>query len=160
MLKRQPDKIVKHFQIIRRLLATNWLSVFDHLEGLALKGITIFVFWKSLFANSHPSSSVRLSSIIPMNYVTTSFRHFHFRKNIFCTYTIITVFSISTRTCYPRSKYQLSLWGRCNDRGHFSRCRSGKQFLLYLLRAYVKNLETKIRKTKLLEFTWNTNKEE
>ena len=31
--------MVKHAQTIRRLLATNCLSVFDHFEGLAIKGL-------------------------------------------------------------------------------------------------------------------------
>ena len=31
--------MIKHIQIIRRLWATNSLSVFDHFEGLALKGL-------------------------------------------------------------------------------------------------------------------------
>ena len=35
--KRQTHKMVKHNQIIRRLLPTNYLSVFDHFVGLALK---------------------------------------------------------------------------------------------------------------------------
>ena len=139
-------------------MATYCLSVFDHFVWLALKELTIFAFWKSLFVNSSPSWSLALSSIFPMNYVTTSFRHFHFRKNIFCNYKIITVFSIDPGKYCSRSKYQQNLWGRCDDRGHFSRCRSGKQFLLYLLRAYVKNWQK--LETKLLEFTWNTNKEE
>ena len=34
---RQPHKMVKHTQTIRRLLPTNYLSVFDHFVGLALK---------------------------------------------------------------------------------------------------------------------------
>ena len=33
----QPDKMVKLSQRIRRLLPTNYLSVFDHFVGLALK---------------------------------------------------------------------------------------------------------------------------
>ena len=36
--KRQPNKMVKHTQRIRRLLPTNCLSVFDHFVGLMLKG--------------------------------------------------------------------------------------------------------------------------
>ena len=35
--KPQPHKMVKHSQIIRRLLPTNCLSVIDHFVGLALK---------------------------------------------------------------------------------------------------------------------------
>ena len=38
-LKRQPHKMVKHNQTIRRLLPTNCLSAFDHFEGLASKGL-------------------------------------------------------------------------------------------------------------------------
>ena len=37
--KRQPHHLAKHTQIIRRLLPTNCLSVFDHFVGLALKGL-------------------------------------------------------------------------------------------------------------------------
>ena len=37
--KRQPHKMVKHTQIIRRLLPTNCLSAFDHFVVLALKGL-------------------------------------------------------------------------------------------------------------------------
>ena len=33
-----PHKVVKHTQTIRRQKPTNCLSVFDHFEGLALKG--------------------------------------------------------------------------------------------------------------------------
>ena len=35
---RQPNKMVKHIQKIRRFLPTNYLSVFDRFVGLALKG--------------------------------------------------------------------------------------------------------------------------
>ena len=35
--KRQPHKMVKHTQTIRRLLPTNYLSMFGHFVGLALK---------------------------------------------------------------------------------------------------------------------------
>ena len=31
--------MIKHTQTIRRLLPTNWLSVFDHFVGLALNGL-------------------------------------------------------------------------------------------------------------------------
>ena len=37
--KRQPHKMVKHTQAIRRLLPTNCLNEFDHFVGLALKGL-------------------------------------------------------------------------------------------------------------------------
>ena len=42
--------MVKHTQTIRRLLATNCLSVFDHFVGLALKAepIHFHLKWKSL----------------------------------------------------------------------------------------------------------------
>ena len=36
--------MVKHTQTIRRLLPTNCLNVFDHVVGLALKGIIRFYF--------------------------------------------------------------------------------------------------------------------
>ena len=39
--KLQPHKIVKHTQTIRRLLPTNCLRVFNHIEVLVLKGISI-----------------------------------------------------------------------------------------------------------------------
>ena len=38
-MKRQQHKIVKHTHTIRRLLPKNYLSVFDHFWGLALKGL-------------------------------------------------------------------------------------------------------------------------
>ena len=36
---RQPDKMVKHTQTIRRLSPTNSLILFDHYVGLTLKGL-------------------------------------------------------------------------------------------------------------------------
>ena len=39
--KRQPYKIVKHTQTIRRLLPTNCSSVSDHFVGLAFKGLRL-----------------------------------------------------------------------------------------------------------------------
>ena len=36
---RQPHKVVKHHQTIRRQQLTNCLSVFDHFVGLAHKGL-------------------------------------------------------------------------------------------------------------------------
>ena len=41
--KRQPHELVKHTEIICRLLPTNYLSVFDHFVGLAIKGLK----WKT-----------------------------------------------------------------------------------------------------------------
>ena len=38
-LKRQPHKMVKHSQTIRRQKLTNYLSVFDHFVGLMRKGL-------------------------------------------------------------------------------------------------------------------------
>ena len=38
-LKRQPHKMVKHTQAIRRQQPTNCLTVFDHFVVLALKGL-------------------------------------------------------------------------------------------------------------------------
>ena len=38
-MKLQPHKMVNHIQTIRRLLAMNCLSVFDHFIGLAFKGL-------------------------------------------------------------------------------------------------------------------------
>ena len=37
--KRQAHQVVKNTQTIRRLLSTKCLGVFDHLMGLALKGL-------------------------------------------------------------------------------------------------------------------------
>ena len=36
---RQPNKMVKHTQTLRRLLPTNYLSVFDHFVELPRKGL-------------------------------------------------------------------------------------------------------------------------
>ena len=41
--KRQPHKMVKHTQTIRRQKLTNCLSVFEHFVGLALKGLILEV---------------------------------------------------------------------------------------------------------------------
>ena len=38
---RQPHKIIKHTQIISRLLPTNCVSVFYHSVGLVFKGLTL-----------------------------------------------------------------------------------------------------------------------
>ena len=40
-LSAKPHKMFKHTQTIRRLMSTNFLSVFNHLVGLALKGSKI-----------------------------------------------------------------------------------------------------------------------
>ena len=48
--KRQPHKIVKQTQPIRRLLPTNCLSVFDHFVGLALKGLKDFGYLDALIS--------------------------------------------------------------------------------------------------------------
>ena len=42
--KRQPHKMVKDTQTVRRLLPTNCLSVFDYFVGLAFKGLTAVSF--------------------------------------------------------------------------------------------------------------------
>ena len=42
-VKRQPHKMVKYTQTIRRLLLTNCLSVFDGFAGLALIGLKLTV---------------------------------------------------------------------------------------------------------------------
>ena len=47
--KRQPHKIVRHTQRIRRHQATNFLSVFDHFVGLALKGLSNIAFIIAFF---------------------------------------------------------------------------------------------------------------
>ena len=39
-LKRQPHKMVKHTQVIRRQKLTNCLSVFDHFAELAFEGLS------------------------------------------------------------------------------------------------------------------------
>ena len=49
----QPHKMVKHTQTIRRQETTNYLSVFDHFMGLAIKGLT----------SSSPSYTVFLTNI-------------------------------------------------------------------------------------------------
>ena len=36
---RQPHKMIKHVQTIRRYLPTNCLSVFDHIVEFTLKGL-------------------------------------------------------------------------------------------------------------------------
>ena len=41
LFKRQPHKMVKHTQKIRRMLPTNFLSVFDHFVGLAFKRLIL-----------------------------------------------------------------------------------------------------------------------
>ena len=38
--------MVKHTQAIRRQQSTNWLGVFDHLVGLALKGLKVIIYEK------------------------------------------------------------------------------------------------------------------
>ena len=38
---RQPHKMVRHTPTIRRQKPTNCLSVFDHVVGVALKGLTM-----------------------------------------------------------------------------------------------------------------------
>ena len=38
-VKRQPHKMVKHIQTIRRLMPANCLSAFEYFERLALKGL-------------------------------------------------------------------------------------------------------------------------
>ena len=40
LFTRQPHKMVKHSQTIRRQQTTNCLCVFDHFVGLALKELT------------------------------------------------------------------------------------------------------------------------
>ena len=49
--KRQPHKLVKHTQTIRRLLSTNCLSVFDQFVGLVLKGLRLVLKWDTLSCN-------------------------------------------------------------------------------------------------------------
>ena len=54
---RQPHQMVKHTQTIRRLLPTNYLSVFDHFVGLSLKGLTCIKSLRHNFADmrqAHP----------------------------------------------------------------------------------------------------------
>ena len=40
---RQPPKMVKHTQTNRQMLPTNYLNVFDHFMGLAVKGLILKV---------------------------------------------------------------------------------------------------------------------
>ena len=49
--------MVKNTQTIRRLLPANYLSVFDHFVGLALKGL-------NLSSNFFPLSSEAVTSVI------------------------------------------------------------------------------------------------
>ena len=42
LFKTQTHKILRHTQTICRLLPTNYLSMFDHFVGLALKGLTSY----------------------------------------------------------------------------------------------------------------------
>ena len=63
LFNRQHHKMVKHTQTIRRQKTTNYLSVFDHFLGFALKGLSrieldfrkifkiVALFWKSLVIN-------------------------------------------------------------------------------------------------------------
>ena len=54
---RQPHQMVKHTQTIRRLLPTNYLSVFDHFVGLSLKGLDYIKSLRNKFADlrqAHP----------------------------------------------------------------------------------------------------------
>ena len=54
---RQPHQMVKHTQTIRRLLPTNYLSVFDHFVGLSLKGLDYIKSLRNNFADlrqAHP----------------------------------------------------------------------------------------------------------
>ena len=44
LFKRQPYKMIKYTQTIRRLLPTNCLSVLDHFVVLALKGLNASLF--------------------------------------------------------------------------------------------------------------------
>ena len=48
---RQPHKMIKHTQTVRRLLPTNCLSVLDHFVMLALKGLI----WCSVSVRSYCS---------------------------------------------------------------------------------------------------------
>ena len=50
-LKRQPHSMIKHTQRIRRLLLTNFLSVFDYFVGLALKVLKTLAFTNISFAS-------------------------------------------------------------------------------------------------------------
>ena len=54
---RQPHQMVKHTQTIRRLLPTNYLSVFDNFVGLSLKGLDYIKSLRNNFADlrqAHP----------------------------------------------------------------------------------------------------------
>ena len=53
--------MVKHSQTIRRLLPTNYLSVFDHFVSLALKEVSLILlqfYWRKLVLNFHGIAKV------------------------------------------------------------------------------------------------------
>ena len=56
--------MVKHTQTIRQLLPTNCLSVFNHLVGLALKGLNIIILIKQIISKSRPRKSADLDVYI------------------------------------------------------------------------------------------------
>ena len=59
--KRQPNKMVKHTQLICRLLPTNCLSVFEHFVGLVFKGLNSNIVYQLL---CELSNYINLFSII------------------------------------------------------------------------------------------------
>ena len=63
--ERQPHKMVKQTQNIRRQKPTNCLSVFDHYVGLMLKGL-IAENWKKLSGLGPPNYAIYLLIILLM----------------------------------------------------------------------------------------------
>ena len=49
--------MVKHNQAIRRLLLTNFLSVFDHFVGLVLEGLLLDITFPDFMASQHVPES-------------------------------------------------------------------------------------------------------
>ena len=71
--KRQPHKMVKHTQAICRQQPTNFMSVFDHFAGLALKGLT----WKQpphTFTQFFFSELLKLTLFAPMSHFCTPWK--------------------------------------------------------------------------------------
>ena len=62
-IKCQPCKMVKHTQTIRRLLPTNYLSVFDYFVGLVLKWLTVQTLLWSVKVLTHLLESLEHGSI-------------------------------------------------------------------------------------------------
>ena len=75
--ERQPHKMVKHTQTIRRQQPTNCLSVFGHFVGLELKGLTRYIDY-----DYHGNFSVHFGSKKYCYIDLFPFRRFLFQKRI------------------------------------------------------------------------------